>query len=219
MTNTGWVMDSTEARKRYHMSYSMQGPAVAVADEHPVEAEARQWCEDHGHSLRKRGRNLVADEDCLHRVNMAQDRAVELCAERHGRGQGKRDYCGECLHDAAVEALSRPRAELPPLPGRVKDPMVRHLDELFRTGGKWQLAGLTAALNRYRETHPELRTRTEVYTETATSARIRDLRKAGRHIDQGPLEGGGAEYWMPEVVDLARTFRKPGQEFTRAAIE
>lgn len=193
-------MDELAARRRYSITSPVA--TITAPDESPVEAEARAWCEDHRHSLRHRGPTLVADRDCLHRANMAQDRAVELCAGRHGRGQGPRDYCRECLHDAVVEALNTDRVELPPLQGKyARDPMVRRLDELFRSGGRWQLSGLTLELNRYREEHTELRARSEVYTETATSARIRDLRKAGRYIEQAGLEGGGAEYWMPEVTD------------------
>jgi hypothetical protein len=118
-------------------------------------------------------------------------RALDYCI-RAGHSQQSRGTvaCRGCLQDSLMDRLGQRKDHLPPLVG-ITDRVTLDLDELLADGGRWALRELVIQVNRHRVD----RHQSGDYTETAVSARIRDLRKAGRHIERQD-EPGGAVYWM-----------------------
>ena len=121
--------------------------------------------------------------------------ALDWCiAHSHSQRERGTMACRDCLQRALMGRLTEPVDQLPALVG-VKDPTATYIDGLLAQGGIWTLASILAAVNDHRRTMGK-----GAYTETGCSARIRALRKAGRHINQRNLGDGGAEYWNADLV-------------------
>ena len=120
--------------------------------------------------------------------------ALAWCVEhKHSQRDRGRQACRDCPR--GPDGHPRPAPGHPPPAGRAST-IQRHLHRRpAGPGGVWKLADILAALNEHRR---ELGR--DPYTETGCSARIRDLRKAGRHISQRVAEDGGAEYWNADLV-------------------